>query len=64
MVTTGMDNQFKVWDLRNFKSMYEYYTPRPATSVSISHTGVVAVGTGTTKVVYKDMIRYFLLTLE
>ena len=46
MVTTGMDKQMKVWDIRTFKHMLSYNTTSPATSVDISQRGMLAVGYG------------------
>ena len=43
-VTTGSDCKMKVWDMRTFKELYQYYTPAPVTSASISQTGLLSVG--------------------
>lgn len=54
MVTTGADGQMKVWDLRTFKPLYQYYTRQPATSLSISQKGLLAVGYGPRVSIWKD----------
>jgi len=46
MVTTGMDAQMKVWDIRMYKPVHAYYTNRPATSVEVSQRGIIGVGFG------------------
>ena len=47
MVTTGMDAQMKVWDIRQYKPLHGFYTHRPASSLAISQRGLVALGYGT-----------------
>lgn len=47
MATSGLDGQLKVWDIRNYGVLQEYYTPAPATSLSISQKGLLAVGWNT-----------------
>ena len=47
MSTAGLDGQLKVWDIRKFEVLQEYYTPRPATSLSISQRGLLGVGWST-----------------
>lgn len=47
MVTTGMDAQMKVWDIRQYKPLHGFYTHRPASSLDISQRGLVALGYGT-----------------
>ena len=36
----------KVWDVRTYKPVYEYWNPQPATKVTISQRGLLAVGYG------------------
>ncbi|ODQ67785.1 component of small subunit processosome [Nadsonia fulvescens var. elongata DSM 6958] len=57
MVTTGTDRQIKIWDIRNFKeSVHSYYSPTPANSLSISDTGLLAVGWGGHVSLWKDAL--------
>lgn len=35
-VTVAGDSKMKVWDLRTFKELHSYFTPAPASCVSIS----------------------------
>jgi len=44
LVTTGTDSQMKVWDVRTYQPIHEYWNPMPATKVSISQKGLLAVG--------------------
>lgn len=46
MATSGLDGQLKVWDVRTYKLLQEYYTPTPAGALSISQLGLLAVGWG------------------
>jgi len=46
MVTAGLDGNMKVWDVRTYKLLQEYYTHTPASSLSISQRGLLAVGYG------------------
>jgi len=45
-VTAGSDGQMKVWDVRTYKAVHEYWNPMPAKSLSISQKGLLAVGWG------------------
>ncbi|KAG0220503.1 WD40-repeat-containing domain protein [Mortierella sp. GBAus27b] len=54
MATAGLDGQLKLWDLRNYKVVQEYFTPTPASSLSISQRGLLAVGFGPNITVWKD----------
>lgn len=55
MVTTGQDQRMAVWDIRMFKEVNNYYTRQPAQSVSISDTGLTAVGWGTHTTIWKGL---------
>ena len=46
MATSGLDGQLKIWDIRKYGVVQEYYTPTPAASLSISQMGLLAVGWG------------------
>ena len=48
MVTSGLDGQMKVWDIRSYKPVHEYFTPTPASTIQISQLGQIAVGFGPT----------------
>ncbi|RKP12525.1 NUC141 domain-containing protein, partial [Piptocephalis cylindrospora] len=54
MVTAGLDGQMRVWDIRNFRSLHDYYTPKPAKSLDISQNGLLSVGYGSTVTVWKE----------
>ncbi|KAJ3012200.1 Small subunit (SSU) processome component [Thoreauomyces humboldtii] len=54
MATTGLDGQMKLWDLRTYKMLQSYYTKTPASSLAISHQGLLAVGYGPNVSVWKD----------
>eukprot|EP01135_Chromosphaera_perkinsii_P001323 Nk52_evm50s164 gene=Nk52_evmTU50s164 len=57
MATSGMDGQMKIWDVRTYKTLYEYYTPTPASHLTFSQTGMLGVGFGPHVQVWKDSYR-------
>jgi len=55
MVTTGKDSRMKVWDIRNqYKCVYDYFNPTPASSTDFSHTGLLSVSIGQEVQVWKN----------
>eukprot|EP00466_Bigelowiella_natans_P009011 jgi/Bigna1/48085/estExt_Genewise1.C_220050 len=54
MVTAGLDGRVKIWDLRTYKELYNYYTVRPAAAISISQQGQLALGFGSHVNVWKE----------
>lgn len=54
MATTGLDGRLKIWDIRTYKQLQNYFTTKPAASVSISQKGLLAVGSGPNLTVWKD----------
>ncbi|KAI9354406.1 WD40-repeat-containing domain protein [Pilaira anomala] len=57
MATSGADGQLKIWDIRTYGCLQEYYTPRTATSLDISDTGLLSVGINSTVQVWKDVFK-------
>lgn len=57
MATAGLDGQLKVWDVRTYKAVHEYFTPTPASSLSISQRGLLGVSYGPNVAVWKDAFR-------
>jgi U3 small nucleolar RNA-associated protein 7 len=57
MVTSGLDKQMKVWDIRMYKPVSQYYTSRPATSLDISQRDMLGVGFGAHIQIWKDALR-------
>jgi len=55
MVSTGQDSRMAVWDIRMFKPINNYFTPQPASSVSISDRGLTAVGWGTKTSIWRGL---------
>lgn len=55
MVSTGQDLKMSVWDIRMFREVNSYFTRQPATSVSISDTGLTAVGWGTQTSIWRGL---------
>ncbi|KAK4184862.1 putative U3 small nucleolar RNA-associated protein 7 [Podospora australis] len=56
MVSAGQDSKMCIWDIRNFKeAVSSYFTRTPASSVSISDTGLTAVGWGTQTTIWKGL---------
>mmetsp|Transcript_48184 Transcript_48184/g.96089 ORF Transcript_48184/g.96089 Transcript_48184/m.96089 type:complete len:534 (-) Transcript_48184:236-1837(-) len=54
MATSGRDGQLKVWDVRTYRPMHSYNTPRPATDLDISDRGMLAAVHGPSVQVFKD----------
>jgi len=54
LVTTGGDGKMKVWDIRTYKLLHEYWTPQAPQQVTISQTGLLAVCYGIQLQVWKD----------
>ena len=57
MVTSGMDAQLRIWDVRTYKPLHAYYTPKPAASMSISQRGLLSLVAGRDVIVWKDALR-------
>ena len=55
MATAGVDGKLKIWDLRNYQKIDEYYTLRPADSLDFSQKGLLAVGNGPNVTIWKDL---------
>lgn len=64
MVSTGQDLKMAVWDIRMFKEVNSYFTRTPASSVSISDTGLTAVGWGTRTTIWKGLFSKYAATQE
>jgi len=56
MVTTGVDKNLKVWDIRMFKILQTYFNKRIVDSIDISHTGLLAIGFDRYVEVWKDFV--------
>jgi U3 small nucleolar RNA-associated protein 7 len=47
MVTTGKDARMKIWDMRkNYKCLYDYFNPAPASASDFSDSGLLSVTFG------------------
>jgi U3 small nucleolar RNA-associated protein 7 len=55
MATAGADGKLKIWDLRNYQKIDEYYTLRPADSLDFSQRGLLAVGNGPNVTIWKEL---------
>ncbi|CAR27102.1 hypothetical protein ZYGR_0I03750 [Zygosaccharomyces rouxii] len=57
MVTTGTDKSMKIWDIRNFKELHTVKNlPTPASNVTISDSGLLAVSRGPHVTLWKDAL--------
>lgn len=56
MAVAGQDKSLKIWDIRSFRPLETYYSPTPASSLSISATGLLAVGWGPHIQIWKDTL--------
>ena len=57
MAVSGADKTLKIWDLRKFQVVDNYYTPTPATSLDISDSGLLSVSWGPHVTVWKDILK-------
>lgn len=58
MATAGSDGRLNIFDIRNtFEQVHSYFTPTPAQTISISDTGLLAVGWGGHVSIWKDALR-------
>ena len=46
LVSAGGDARLKVWDIRRWREVHDYFTPVPAHALDVSQRGLVAVGFG------------------
>ena len=56
MVTAGLDGAVKVWDLRMYKELHSYATARPASTMDLSQSGLLAFGYGPHVQVWRDAL--------
>eukprot|EP01105_Mastigella_eilhardi_P006793 TRINITY_DN18315_c0_g1_i1.p1 TRINITY_DN18315_c0_g1~~TRINITY_DN18315_c0_g1_i1.p1 ORF type:complete len:620 (+),score=173.90 TRINITY_DN18315_c0_g1_i1:32-1861(+) len=56
MVTSSVDSIVRVWDVRTYKQLQQYYLREPARAVSISQRGLIAAGGGSSVTVWKDAL--------
>lgn len=54
MVTCGNEGVWKVWDLRNYKMIYDYWSPKLVKSTCISQKNILALGMGQDCQLWKD----------
>lgn len=57
IATAGADGWVKVWDLRTFREVSRLKPPLPATSLSFSQRGLLAIGSGGHVQVWRDAHR-------
>merc|ERR1712113_180067 len=55
-VTTGIDQQLKIWDIRTLNPLYQYVSKDPITCTDISDKGLLAVGYGSRIEVWNQLI--------
>lgn len=56
MVTGGIDGQVKVWDVRKFTPLHQYFSPTAAKSIDISQRGLLAVAAGSGIEIWRDAL--------
>jgi len=54
LATSGRDGTLKVWDVRTYRPLHSYRTPRPVTSMDVSDRGLLAAACGAAVQVFKD----------
>lgn len=53
-MSSGSEAKIKVWDIRMMKELYNYWSPKPATKLSVSQRGLLAASFGGNCIVWKD----------
>lgn len=43
LLTTGKDSRFKVWDIRTYKCLHDYFCPAPALASDFSGSGLLSL---------------------
>lgn len=57
MASSGADGQIKIWDIRKtFEAVSSFYTLKPATSMSISQTGLLGLACGPRVQVFPETV--------
>lgn len=56
LVTAGVDCQVKVWDVRTFKPLHQYFSNNTVECMDISQKGLLAVGYGRRVQIWKDAL--------
>lgn len=56
MVTAALDGRIKIWDLRTYREVHAYHSTRPAHSLDVSATGLLAVGHGPHVEMWRDAL--------
>lgn len=56
MVTAGQDGRVKIWDVRTYKELHDYFSPTPAQSLSISDSGLLGIAWGPHVSIWKDAL--------
>jgi U3 small nucleolar RNA-associated protein 7 len=57
MATAGADARMNIFDIRALKEVHSYYTPAPASVLSISETGLLGVGWNGHVTLWKDALK-------
>lgn len=57
MVTTGADKSMKIWDIRNFRELHTVNLPTPASNVTLSDTGLIAVSRGPHVTIWNNALK-------
>ena len=57
MAVAAADKTLKIWDIRKFKEVDNYYSQTPASSLDISDTGLLSVGWGPHVTIWKDILK-------
>jgi len=57
MATSGNDGHVKIWDLRTYKLLNDYYSFGPASSLSFSQRGLLGVAIGPNVVIWKNAMQ-------
>jgi len=56
MATAGVDSRLRIWDLRTYKKLHDYFVPSQAFSLDFSQKGLLAVSHGHETLIWRDVV--------
>jgi U3 small nucleolar RNA-associated protein 7 len=56
MATSGNDGTLKIWDIRTYKELQNYYIKKPIENIDISQKGILSISFGPHVQIFKDYV--------
>lgn len=54
IATAGKDGRMKIWDIRTFKLLHDYFAPQPISNLDFSQSGLLAASFGSECHIWQD----------